>query len=126
MKRAAIFVLLGPLLGACSVVFLHVWSGLKLSLIDIEGPVLALGCSFVVAATTAPVDWALSNFTPTTIRVPLTAFCGAVIAVGAMMSFGGKYTPPTEWLPQFRPIIIIAAICMGFCSFLSSEKQRAA
>ena len=120
LKRPIIFIVLGPLFGLCGAVLSAIMAGQRVCLsCDLEGPVITIFFSFWVSVLTCPVDAVLARFTPTFVRVPLTALCGAAIAAGLVMWLGGKTVP----LAELRPILTIAAICMGLCALLSGGRK---
>jgi hypothetical protein len=125
LKRAAVFILLGPLLGLCGAFLVEVVAGRMLCLsCNVEGAALAIFFSFWVSLRTCPEDWVLSRLTPTIVRVPLIAISGSAIAVALMISLVGNRKPVP--ISDLQIVIIIAAICMGLCSWLSSGRNRAA
>ena len=83
MKRALVFLLLGPILGICGAILADVAAGRAINGDFGEGAVMAYFFSLVVSAATGPIDGYLARIVPIYLRVPLTAIVGATIAVEA-------------------------------------------
>jgi hypothetical protein len=126
MKRALMFLLLGPALVVTAwLIFIAAIEGLR-SPVDLVATVLFI-FTFVVAAITGLVDGCLARDLPIHLRTLLTASVGALIAWSlAYALFRGVFSPMSiSWL--LMPFAIGGAVVMGACSLLShdySGRQR--
>jgi len=117
MKRALVFLLLDPILGA----WLHfVAAGGKLTGVFTEAGAMALLLSLVISAVTGPVDGILSHTLPIGLRAPLIAFIGAAIAIGPILAVGGKMVSPVVLLA----FVASGALSAGACSLLSHNYRQ--
>jgi hypothetical protein len=120
LRRALIFVLLGPVLGIL-VAFYLAGEGHR----DLYGVPIAYFFSLVVCAITGPVDGVLAYVAPIWLRAPLTAIAGAAAAVGLCffleILLGSKVTPSLRTL---IPIAVIGASSTGACSLLTYFFRR--
>jgi hypothetical protein len=122
MKRAVVFVLMGPALFLAA--FL-ICSGEPVSSHDFFffGP-LVFTVTFPVTAFTVAIDGCLAMTLPLYLRTPLTAIAGATSTVGLLHLLGGALhlvsMRPSEWMP----VAVGSALCMGTCSLLSSRYFR--
>ena len=113
LRRALVFLLLGPMLGVFAVPLTAAVYGEMGPFIGmIMGMVFVFGLQ--VAGVTALADGTLSRILPISLRVPLIAGTGAMIAIGALTAILGR-------LPQdmFLPVGGVVAFCAGVCSLLS-------
>ena len=124
LRRALVFVLLGPVFGvlaAFSVV--AVLNGGYLG--DLYGIPIAFFFSLIICAVTGPVDGVLAYIVPISMRAPLTTIVGAAVAVGLSLflwaQLGNKMVPPS--LSSQIPIAVIGALCTGACSLLSHSRR---
>ena len=118
LRRALVFLLLGPILGVLVALSPDVASGgLNAWLVLIGKQVFVI--ALLVSAITGLVDGILSRSLSIFLRVPLTALVGAVAAVGLPAALLGR-------LPQemSMSLAIGGAFCMGVCSVLSHEYGR--
>ena len=118
LRRALVFVLLGPMLGVFAVLLIEaVYGGMGPFLALIVVAVFVFGLQ--VAAVTALADGILSRSLPISLRAPLTAVIGAMVGIGSLTAIIGR-------LPQdmFVPIGSGVAFCMGVCSLLSHNYGR--
>lgn len=109
MKRLFVFLVVGPVLGLCVVLLISMMLGNW----DFQGAHLGFFFFLTIAVVCGLVDRALCNIAPISIRLPLTALCGAVICAG-IFAIGGPH------LAVMLRCMVISAACMGFCSWLSS------
>jgi hypothetical protein len=119
MRRALVFLLLGPMLGVCGAALVDVAAGRAVNG-DFEGAVMAYFFGLAVSAATGPIDGYLARIVPIYLRAPLTAIVGATIAVGLILAMGRMMLPP-QILMQFA---ITGAVCMGVCSVFSNAYRN--
>jgi hypothetical protein len=115
LRRALVFLLLGPMLGVFAVLLSEaVYGGMGSFLGLIMGLAFVLGLQ--VAAVAALADGLLSRSLPIALRAPLTAVTGAMTGIGMLNAMFGP-------LPQdmFLPIGGGAAFCAAVCSLLSHD-----
>jgi hypothetical protein len=120
MKRAPIFLLLGP---ALIVAAWLVWAAAdKVPERGLVAPVAILLFTFstFVAAIAGLIDGYLARAFPAYLRASLTAIAGATIAVGPVLILDGASSP--QWI--LMPFAIGGAVCMGICSLLSNDYGR--
>lgn len=118
LRRALVFLLLGPMLGVFAVLLTEaVYGGMGAFLALIMAAVFVLGMQ--VAAVTAIADGILSLRLPITLRAPLTAVTGAIIGIGSLTAILGQ-------LPHgmLMPIGGGVAFCAAVCSLLSHDYSR--
>ena len=118
LRRALVFLLLGPILGVLVALSPDVASGgLNAWLVLIAKQVFVI--ALLVSAITGLVDGILSRTLSIFLRVPLTATVGAISAIGLPAALLGP-------LPQemSMALAIGGAFCMGVCSVLSHEYGR--
>ncbi|MBR1266932.1 hypothetical protein JQ629_05350 [Bradyrhizobium sp. AUGA SZCCT0222] len=118
LRRALVFLLLGPILGVLVALSPDVASGgLNAWLVLIGKQVFVI--ALLVSAITGLVDGILSRTLSIFLRAPLAALVGAVAAVGLPAALLGP-------LPQemSMALAIGGAFCMGVCSVLSHEYGR--
>jgi hypothetical protein len=113
MKRIIVFPVVGPVLGLCAVLLISMMLGNW----DFKGSYLGLGFFLVLAIIPGLVDGALSDVAPISIRLPITALCGAVVCAG-ILSVGASS------LTVVLRCMLISAVCMGICSWLSNKPKR--
>lgn len=125
LRRALVFVLLGPVFGvvaAYSVVAVMI-SGYR---VDTYGIPIAFFFSLIICAITGPVDGVLAYIAPISLRAPLTTIVGAAVAVGLSLflwaQLGNKTVAPS--LYSQIPIAVIGALCTGVCSLLSHNRRN--
>jgi hypothetical protein len=114
MKRASVFLLLGP----ASVVF-AVWVGFGAParpIVAIIAMILFLLIS-LPSAMAGLVDGCLARKFPILVRAPLTAIAGSALAVGFARALIGVMPRPDELIP----FAIGSALYMGVCSLLSHD-----
>jgi len=117
MKRALVFLLLGP---ASVVLAIWVAVGMPNDAFAVNVAVLLFVCTFVVSGIVGLLDGSLAQAFPISLRAPLTAVVGAIAAIGL----------PAAWLgplPQDMSMLlgIGGAFYMGACSLLSHDYRRA-
>jgi hypothetical protein len=123
-RRALVFVLLGPVIGAFAS-----WSVVA---ITTGGPVDAYGIppsylfSRIVCAITGPVDGVLAYVTPIWLRAPLTAVVGAAVAVGVFLLLVVLLGIPGPMPPRLLSVILIVGAVATGMSSLFSHNYRAA
>jgi hypothetical protein len=117
LRRALIFVLLGPILGALVAFSVAtIASGGKHA---VYLPIAFL-FSLVVCAITGPADGVLAYVVPISLRAPLTAIVGAAVAVGLSIFLGAQLGSKT--MPSLHTVIqiaVIGALDTGACSLLT-------
>lgn len=120
LRRALLFVLLGPVLGVLVAYYLA-GEGYR----DAYVIPIAYFFSLIVCAATAPVDGVLAYVAPIWLRAPLTTMAGAAVAVG--LCFLLQTLLGTKGTPQLRmliPIAVIGASSTGACSLLTYFFRR--
>jgi hypothetical protein len=119
MKRALMFLLLGPALVVVPwLIFIAAIDGLK-GPVDFVATVLFL-FTFVVATITGLVDGYLARALPIRLRTLLTASVGATTAwLLAYAFFTEVFSPSTSTSLVLMPFAIGGAIVMGACALLS-------
>ncbi|MBR1156722.1 hypothetical protein [Bradyrhizobium sp. JYMT SZCCT0428] len=118
LRRALVFLLLGPILGVLVALSPDVASGgLNAWLVLIAKQVFVV--ALLVSAITGLVDGILSRTLSIFLRAPLIAIVGAMSAIGLPAALLGP-------LPQemSMSLAIGGAFCMGVCSVLSHEYGR--
>jgi hypothetical protein len=118
MRRLAIFLIVGPTLGTFAILLTSAMLGNKPSFTDPDEWAMGLFACFLLSAPSGLFDKLMAYFARPALRVPLTATCGAM-AVAALLALRG--TPPSN-LPT---AMLVVAVCMGICSWLSSERGGA-
>ncbi len=118
MKRLAVFLIVGPILGVCAMTLTSALLGNKPDFMDPDQLKIGLFACFMLSAPSGMFDGALSYFARQTLRVPLTAVCGSAVVAAMLVGVVGA---PLGDLPI---AMLVVAICMGFCSWLSGEKQK--
>lgn len=124
MKRALMFLLLGPALVVTAwLIFIAAIDGLGglRGSVDIIASVLFI-FTFFVASITGLVDGCLARALPIHLRAFLTASAGAMIAWGLACAFFIEFVSPSasiSWL--LMPFAIGGATVMGTCSLLSHD-----
>jgi len=123
MKRAIVFLLLGPALAVTTLLIYFAqgggssWNGAA-----IIGMSLLL-FTLIVSVITGPVDGYLARVLPLTLRAALTAIVGAVISVSLSIAFDRMMF--SHWaMPSQCELMVFAiggALCMGVCSLLSND-----
>jgi len=121
MKRALMFLLLGPALVVVPwLVFIAAIDGLG-GPVDIVATVLFI-FTFLVATITGLVDGCLARALPIHLRTLLTASVGAMTAwILAYAFFTGIFSPSTSTTLLLMSFAIGGAIVMGACSLLSQD-----
>jgi hypothetical protein len=127
MKRAFVFLLLGPTLVALTPSLIIVAEGGRVGGGFVEYVAMLLFLfTLVVSAITGPIDGYLAHALPLPLRAPLAAITGATIAVGLVLALFTMMLPhwtmPPQWL--LTPFAIGGAFCMGVCSVLSNNYSR--
>jgi len=116
MKRALIFLLLGPA-SVVGTLLPYDWPRTGLwGTASIVATCLFV-FTFLVGAIAALADSWLARTLPVLARAPLTAMVGAVIPVGAISAVEGCMLPQSLMMP----FGIGGALCMGVCSLLSND-----
>jgi hypothetical protein len=112
LRRALVFVLLGPIFGALAA--FSVASVMNGARVDPYGIPIAFFFCLILCAIAAPVDGVLAYVVPISLRAPLTAIVGAAVLVGICFylwtSVGNKMVLLS---------LIVGAITTGTCSLLS-------
>ncbi len=126
MKRALMFLLLGPALVVVPwLIFIAAIDGLR-GPVDFVATVLFI-FTFLVAAITGLVDGCLARDLPIRLRTLVTASVGAMIAwILAYAFFTGIFSPSTSLSWLLMSFAIGGAIVMGACSLLSQDYRRPA
>jgi hypothetical protein len=107
LRRALVFVLLGPVLGVLIVLSLMIVATGGSS--DLYGyPIVFLFC-LVLGAIVAPIDGALAYVVPIGVRAPLIAIVGAAVAAGLSLYLGFRYIP----------IAVVGALNTSACCLLT-------
>jgi hypothetical protein len=115
-RRALVFVLLGPLIGALAQWSIAaVLSGGPAELYVIPPAYLL---SLVVCAITASLDGILASDTPVRLRASLTAAIGAAVAVGIVLLLGVLLMGGKVWM--LWPLLIMASIVGAAAAGMSS------
>ena len=121
MKRALMFLLLGPaLVVAPWLIFIAATEGLG-GPVDLVAAVLFV-FTFLVAATTGLVDGCLARALPIHLRTLLTASVGALIACGLAYALFLEIFSPSASISWLLMLFAIGgAAVMGTCSLLSHD-----
>jgi hypothetical protein len=116
MKRALVFLLLGP----ASVVF-TVWvsAGMPADRLVACIALPLFFVTFLVSAIAGLVDGCLVRAVPVLVRAPLTAIAGSALAIGLLLALFGMPLLSSELIP----FAIGAALYMGACSLLSHNYE---
>lgn len=125
LRRALVFVLVGPVFGVLVALSLKaVADGGYPTDVGI-GIVIVFFFGLVVFPIAGAVDGVLAYVVLISLRAPLTAIVGAAVAVGLSLflwvQFGNKMVPPS--LYSQIPIAVIGALCTGVCSLLSHNRR---
>jgi hypothetical protein len=124
LRRALVFVLLGPVFGVLAA-FSVVTVMIRGYHVDAYIVPIAFFFSLIICAITGPVDGVLAYIAPISLRAPLTTVVGAAVAVGLSLflwaQLGNRMVPPS--LYSQIPIAIIGALCTGVCSLLSHNRR---
>lgn len=115
MKRALMFLLLGPTL-VVAAFLIYIVKGPWGHFEGASAMILFI-FTFFVAAITGLVDGYLAQALPVYLRAPLTAIAGATITVSLVLILVG--TISLQWI--LMPFAIGGALCMGTCSLLSND-----
>jgi hypothetical protein len=113
MRRLVVFLLVGPILGVCAILLTSAILGNKPDFSDPNEWKIGLLACFLISAPSGILDKTLAYFARPALRVPLTAAGGSGV-VAAMLVFAGKPLSPLAML--------VVAVCMGICSWLSGMK----
>jgi hypothetical protein len=89
--------------------------GNKLDFTDTDDLTLGLFACFLFSAPSGVFDGALTYVARPTLRVPLTAACGSAVVAAMLVLLAGSP------LDKLLVAMFVVAICMGICSWLSSE-----
>ncbi|WP_156435487.1 hypothetical protein [Bradyrhizobium lablabi] len=126
LRRAFVFVFLGPVFGILVALAQEIALRGSIPGDYVEGCVTVYFFSLIVSVITAPADGILAYVLPIPERGPLTAVVGAAVAVGLSLywwtQMGNKMVPPS--LYSQIPIAIIGGLSMGACSLLSHNYRR--
>jgi hypothetical protein len=126
LRRALVFVLLGPVFGILVALSQEVAVRGSFPGDYVEGCAIVYFFNLIVSVITAPADGILACVLPIPERGPLTAVIGAAVAVGLSLywwtQMGNKMVPPS--LSSQIPIAIIGGLSMGACSLLSHNYRR--
>ena len=113
MKRAFMFLLVGPAL-----VVLTIWFAVGMPIGDFVFfiAVWLFVCTLPVSAAMGILDGVLAQALPILTRAPLMVVVGAIVAAGLPVAVLGP-------LPQdlSLPLAIGGALCMGACSLLAHD-----
>jgi MFS family permease len=124
MKRALVFLLLGPVLAALTLLLCiaAVTHGSTAGLDEFCAAMLFL-ITFFTSAITAPIDGYLARAVPIPLRSLVMAIIGAASAVGAVTMLASMILRHWVILPQWIsvPFAIGGAVCMGLCSALAHD-----
>jgi hypothetical protein len=115
LRRALVFVLLGPVFGLLVAFSLKAVADGGFPTDVGIGIVIVFFFSLVVCPIAGTVDGVLAYVVPISLRAPLTAIVGAAVAVGLSLLLGFRYIP----------IAIVGALTTGACSLLSHNYRRA-
>ena len=116
MKRLIVFGIVGPAVGLCAALLL---SMMMMDNWDFQDAYLPLGFFLVVSVFSGLLDGALSRATPSSIRMPLIALCGAALCASIFLV-------SSSHLIVILRCMAIGAICMGLCSWLSNKPTESA
>lgn len=121
MKRALMFLLLGPALVVVPwLIFIAAIDGLR-GPVDFVATVLFI-FTFLVAVITGLVDGCLARALPIRLRTLVTASVGAMIAwILAYAFFTGIFSPSTSLSLLLMPFAIGGATVMGACALLAHD-----
>ena len=117
MKRAIVFLVLGPVLVAVIA---------PLAVVQANGPrdfakflaIILFFFTLPVSALAGSFDAYLARAFAVPLRAPLVAAVGAIIAAGLAYILFSCLLPPPDFLTFFA---IGGAACMGLCSLLANE-----
>lgn len=111
MKRALVFLLLGPAL-----VVLATWGavGVPSGDVVINVAVLLFLLTLPLSGIAGLIDGLLATVFPVLVRVPLTATVGAMVPLVLLAALLG---PMPQWISI--PFAITGALCAGVCSLLA-------
>jgi hypothetical protein len=116
MKRAFIFLLLGPAFVVAAWLLYAVAQGAPWGTAEIVAVCLFV-FTFLVAALAALLDSFLAGTLPVLVRAPLIALLGGAVPVVALLAVVGCMLPQSF----LTPFGIGGALCMGVCSLLSND-----
>ena len=116
MRRLGVFLIIGPILGVCAILLTSAILGNKPNFTDPDEWKLGLFACFLLSAPSGIFDWVLTYIARPALRVPLTAACGSAVVAAMLVLIAGR---PLAQLPVG---MLVVAICMGICSWLSSER----
>jgi hypothetical protein len=123
MKRAFLFLVLGPLsvFVTIFVMFVAVSGARSLGVAQCCAMVVAV-LTLPVSAITGAVDGFIVPVLPIFFRAPLAALIGATIAWSlACVLTRGLFSPSMSIWWELMPFAIGGAVCMGACSLLSHD-----
>jgi hypothetical protein len=120
MKRALVFLIVGPLAVALVASLELVAAGGRGEIVQFIAMALFL-LTLPVAALAGAIDGGLARTFPIVLRAPLTAIVGATAACILAFALLHCFFPPSE-LAFFS---VGGAICMGACSLLANDYSRA-
>jgi hypothetical protein len=118
MKRAPVFLLLGP-----SLVVVATWVAFGMPLEAFAVSIALLLFVFVVpvSAIAGLIDGYLARTLPILLRASLTAIVGSMAAVGLFLALFGKLQPQ-----DLMPALTFGGLAMGgVCSLLAHDYRRA-
>ena len=116
MKRLAVFLIVGPIVGVWAIMLTSAMLGNKPDFTDPSEWTMGLFACLILSGPSGLCDWLLAYVVRPILRVPLTAACGSA-AVAALLVFSVGAPFARLWIAM-----VIVAICMGFCSWLSSAR----
>jgi hypothetical protein len=116
MKRAFVFLVLGPMAVAITVFSSLVAAGAPGNLAQLLAAALAF-LTFPVVIVAGAIDGCLARTTPIALRAPLTAIGGAAATAVVAFALLHCLLPPSELM--FLPLG--GAVCAGACSLLSHD-----
>jgi hypothetical protein len=118
LRRALVFVLLGPVFGA--LVAFSLVAVVAGEHFDSYGIPVTYMFSLLICAITGPIDGVMARVVPIYWRALMTAVVGAAVAVGFIVlpisMFGGFKSSPLLLLIR---VAVIGALSTGACSLLS-------
>ena len=118
LRRTLVFGLLGPLLGIFELLsYEAVFGGFGQLLPIIMGVVFVFG--LLACAVTGIMDGILSRTLPISLRAPLAALLGAMLAIGPIAALLGPMP-----LEASMAVGAVGALNMAVCSLLSHDYRR--
>ena len=118
MRRIFMFLILGTILEMGAFILTAEMWGKPPHLTDPSEYTIGILACLMISVPCLIFDGALTYVVRPAIRVPWTAVCGSAVVAAILFWLAGSS------ILQLRIPMVMAAICMGICSWLSSEKQK--